>query len=163
MKKSTLISTSILSVLLLCSQSYQTIVAEENISIQNQINNKISIEINSGIGITSENIDAILQFYFGVQNKTLYLKNIGNETAYNISISIQLDGFIIFGFGNSGFLLGINALKPGEEKNIIKIFPLVLGLGPINITYEAFSLNADSTSITLRGTLIGFFIFNIRL
>jgi hypothetical protein len=105
----------------------------------------------------------ILQFYFDEQNKTLFLKNIGDETAYNISISIQLDGFIILGFGNSGFLLGITALEPGEEKYIIKIFPLVLGLGPIYIIYTATAPNADPTSITLKGTLLGFFIFNLRL
>lgn len=105
----------------------------------------------------------ILQFYFGEQNKTLFLKNIGNETAYNISISIQLDGFIILGFGNSGFLLGIDNLEPGEEKNIIKIFPLVIGLGPIDIIYTAIALNADSTSITLKAFLIGFLIFGLRI
>ena len=112
---------------------------------------------------TIENKNPILQFYFDVLNETLYLINIGNETAYNISITIQLDGFIIFGLGNTGFLLSIDALDPGEEKDIIKIFPLVIGLGPIYITYTAIALNADSTSITLKGTLIGFFIFNLRL
>ncbi len=110
-----------------------------------------------------ENNGPILQFYFDWQNNTLFLKNIGDETAYNISISIQLNGFIILGFGNSGFLLGIDALEPGKEKNIIKIFPLVIGLGPINIIYTAIALNADSTSITLKAFLIGFFIFNLRL
>ena len=109
----------------------------------------------------NENTNPILHFYF--ENNILYLENIGNETAYNISISIQLDGFIILGFGNSGFLLGIDTLEPGEEKNIIKIFPLVIGFGPIEIIYTAIALNADTTSITLKAFLIGPFIFNLRL
>ena len=110
---------------------------------------------------TVENTNPILHFYF--ENYILYLENIGDETAYNISISIQLDGFIILGFGNSGFLLGIDTLEPGEEKNIIKIFPLVIGFGPIEIIYTAIALNADTTSITLKAFLIGPFIFNLRL
>ena len=150
MKKSTLISISFLSVFLLCSLSYPTIVAEENLSIRDQTSNSILIEINSGD--ISENIDAILQFYFDKQSWLLYLENIGDETAYNITISIHMDGFIVF--GNEDFSYREQPLEPGQRRAIIYI-PLVFGFGPIKQIYTASAVNANSTSITLKAFLIG--------
>jgi hypothetical protein len=107
----------------------------------NSINNK-----------TIEN-NLILQFYFDKQNWLLYLENIGDETAYNITISIHIDGFIVFG-NEEDLYMGIPTLESGNKTSLI-FFPFVLGFGPINIIYTAYALNADSTSITLKAFLIG--------
>ena len=151
MKKSTLISISFLSVFLLCSLSYQTIVAEEILSIRDQTSNSISIE-NKRVNIR-ENIDTILQFYFDKESWLLYLENIGDKTAYNITISIHIDGFIVFG-NEEDLYVGIPTLEPGNKTSMM-FLPFVLGFAPIDIIYTADALNADSTSITLKAFLIG--------
>ena len=103
----------------------------------------------------------ILQFYFDEETKRLYLKNIGDEIAYNITLLIEIEGFIILGFGNNP-TVGIGALDPDEEISIV-FYPIVIGLGPIRIIPTASAINADSTSITLKAVLIGFFIFGLRI
>ena len=103
---------------------------------------------------------AILQFYFDEEAR-LYLRNIGDEIAYNVTLLIEIDGFIIFGFGNN-LAVGIGTLEPDEEISIVFI-PFVIGLGPIRIIHTASAINADSTSITFKGLLIGFFIFGLRI
>ena len=77
----------------------------------------IFIPITSGDSLISSNknfveyTNPILQFYFDEENKSLYLKNIGDETAYNITLLIEIEGFIILGFGNDLFS-GRGALEP---------------------------------------------------
>jgi len=108
-----------------------------------------------------ENNNPILQFYYDEQYWLLYLENIGDETAYNITISIHIDGFIIFG-AETDFFYGDFILEPGERRGIL-FFPLVFGFGPIKIIYTANAANADSTSITLRAFLIGPWPWLLRL
>ena len=103
----------------------------------------------------------ILQFYFDEETKRLYLKNIGDEIAYNVTLLIEIEGFIILGFGNN-LTVGIDALEPDEETSIV-FYPIVIGIGPIKIIHTASAINADSTSITLNAVLIGFFIFGLRI
>ena len=103
----------------------------------------------------------ILQFYFDEENKHLYLKNIGDEIAYNVTLLFEIKGLIILGFGNN-LIAGIGTLEPDEEISIV-FYPIVIGLGPIRIIPTASAINADSTSITLKAVLIGFFIFGLRI
>ena len=104
---------------------------------------------------------AILQFYFDEENKSLYLRNIGDETAYNVTYLIEIEGFIILGFGNNLFSM-IDTLEPDEEISIV-FYPILISLGPIRIIHTASAINADSTSITLKALLIGFFILGLRI
>ena len=108
--------------------------------------------------INVKNNNPILQFIF--ENFILYLENIGDETAYNITISTHIKGFIIV--GNEDNIFGNFSLVPGEKTGII-FFPLVFGFGPIKIIYTANAVNADSTSITLRAFLIGPYPWLLRL
>ena len=103
----------------------------------------------------------ILQFYFDEETLRLYLRNIGDEIAYNVTLLIKIEGFIILGFGND-LTAGIDTLEPDEEISIV-FYPIVIGLGPIRIIHTASAINADSTSITLKAVLIVFFIFGLRL
>ena len=89
------------------------------------------------------------------------MKNIGDEIAYNVTLLIEIEGFIILGFGNN-LTVGIDALEPDEETSIV-FYPIVIGIGPIKIIHTASAINADSTSITLNAVLIGFFIFGLRI
>jgi len=110
---------------------------------------------------TVENTNPILNFYYDKQGWMLYLENIGDETAYNITISIHLKGFIIFGAENEN-CLGEITLESGERRGIL-FFPLVFGFGPVKVIYTANAVNADSTSITLRAFLIGPYPWLLRL
>ena len=83
----------------------------------------------------------------------LYLENIGDEIAYNITLSVQVYGLIVFG-NKDDYILRLGYLEPNDRMGIIYL-PLVFGFGPIRILYNAESLNADSTSITLKTFLIG--------
>ena len=103
----------------------------------------------------------ILQFYFDEETNRLYLKNIGDEIAYNVTLLIEIKGLIILGFGDD-LTVGIDTLKPSQEISIV-FYPILIGLGPIRIIHTASAINADSTSITLKAVLIGFFIFGLRI
>jgi hypothetical protein len=94
-----------------------------------------------------------LNFYFDEQSFLLYLENIGDETAYNITISIHIDGFIVFG-DEKDFSYKEQPLEPGQKRAIIAM-PLVFGFGPIEILYTASALNAEPTSFSLKAFLIG--------
>ncbi len=139
MKKSIILGISILSVFILCSLSYQPIVADDAI----QSNNKNIVEYNN----------PILHFYFDKQGWNLYLENIGDEIAYNITLSIHIYGLIVFG-NEEDYFLRIGSLEPDDRMGII-YFPLVFGFGPIKAIYTADAVNADPTSITLKAFLIG--------
>ena len=56
----------------------------------------------------------------------------------------------------------LRELSPDEETSIV-FYPIVIGIGPIRIIHTACAINADSTSITLKALLIGFFIFGFRI
>ena len=78
-----------------------------------------------------------------------------------MSYNSSIEGFIILGFGNDLFSR-IDTLEPDEETSIV-FYPIVIGLGPIRIIHTASAINADSTSITLKALLIGFFILGLRI
>jgi len=99
----------------------------------------------------------ILNFYFDKQSWLLYLENIGDETAFNITILINIEGFIVFG-NVEDFSYNEQPLEPGHRRAIIYL-PFVFGFGPIEITYTASALNAEPTSFTLKAFLIGPFLF----
>jgi hypothetical protein len=126
-----------------------------------------SLDNNSGDSLFSNNKKiaecngAILQFYFDEETKRLYLRNIGDEIAYNVTLLIEIEGFIILGFGNH-LTVGIDTLEPDEETSIV-FYPIIIGIGPIRIIHTASAINADSTSITLKALLIGFFILGLRI
>jgi len=41
------------------------------------------------------------------------LKNIGDEIAYKVTLLVEVEGFIILGFGNN-LTVGIDSLNPDE-------------------------------------------------
>ena len=108
----------------------------------------------------SECNGAILQFYFDEETKQICLRNIGNESAHNITISIEIEGPFLLRAG-AGFIVVVGVLEPDQSMGIGLRF--VFGIGPIRIIYTASAINADSTSITLKGFIIGFFIFGLRI
>ena len=57
----------------------------------------------------------------------------------------------------------IGVLEPDQEMGI-GVWPMhVIGIGIIRVIYTASAINADSTSITLKGFIIGPFIFGLRI
>ena len=83
--------------LILTSLFIPTIVGDS----LNSCNNKIEFN------------NPILQFYFDEVTKRLYLKNIGDEIAYKVTLLVEVEGFIILGFGNN-LTVGIDSLNPDE-------------------------------------------------
>ena len=157
MRKITLFGSTIVCFMLVLTVIVPSTAVEKSKSLDN----------NSGDSLFSynkkfvESNNAILQFYFAEEDKILYLKNIGDEIAYNITLLIEIKGLIILGFGNDLFSR-IDTLEPDEETSIV-FYPIVIGLGPIRIIHTASAINADSTSITLKALLIGFFILGLRI
>lgn len=152
MRRFILVVFSVLSLFILVSLSYSPLFAEEP-SI-----NKNSPNLNNYIAL--ENTIPVLNFYF--ENFLLYLENIGDETAYNITISIHINGFIIYGDEDEEDVYGDTTLEPGERRAII-YFPLVFGFGPIKIIYTAEATNAEPKSFTLRAFLIGPYPWLLRV
>ena len=96
MRKITLFGSIIVCFMLVLTVIVPSTVVEKSKSLDN----------NSGDSLFSYNKKfvecngAILQFYFDEEAKRLYLRNIGDETAYNVTLLIHIEGFIILGFEN---------------------------------------------------------------
>ena len=85
----------------------------------------------------------------------LVVKNIGDEPAYNVELSVKLEAAIVF-FGShiSGT---ITVLNPGESEPIRQGF--IFGLGPATMTYTVSADNAETFEWRISGYLLGpFFI-----
>jgi len=84
-----------------------------------------------------------------------YIKNIGNNTAFNVQWKISIDyGFILFGRNSSGTIP--KPLLVGKETEVSS--KLIFGFGPIIITVTAWADNAPLVSRTISGFLLLFFI-----
>jgi len=84
------------------------------------------------------------------------IKNIGNETAWDVCWSVTVKGGIL-GFINKTIEGTFDELPPGEE--IIVKIGLIFGLGQIVISARAWAANAKEVSFEVSGFL--FFIFFI--
>jgi hypothetical protein len=82
------------------------------------------------------------------------IKNIGNVTAFNVSWSITVHGFIILGRDSSGDTL--EPLEPGQEITVGQT-TLLLGFGYIKLIGKAWADNAPMVSANLTGFLILYF------
>jgi parallel beta-helix repeat protein len=91
----------------------------------------------------------------GLFKSKITIKNIGDNTAFNVQWNISLDGGIIFlGRYSSGTLP--KPLLSGEEMSITSGF--VLGFGKILINISVWADNAPVISITNPGFLLLFFV-----
>ncbi len=91
---------------------------------------------------------------FGLFKFSGTIKNIGNNTAFNVQWEITIEGgLIIFGRHSSGPLL--KPLLPGKESTVSTSF--ILGFGPIKITTVVGADNALFVSRTIGGFLFFFF------
>ena len=144
MKKSIILGGSILCLFILCSLSYQPIIADtpiENIAIikrfktnnfQKEQDNNITVSIQGGLGIKIE------------------ICNYGNTTLYLVNWSITIDGpLVILGRSISG---SIYEISPGVCVTIGTMF--IMGIGPINITIQI-----GDAIVSSNGYLIGPFVF----
>ncbi|MFW6121469.1 MAG: hypothetical protein ACOC80_11300 [Petrotogales bacterium] len=86
------------------------------------------------------------------------VKNIGNETAYNVEWSMSVTGGILgmVNMSNSGTE---TELAAGETKPISS--GLIFGLGPITINITADAATAFEVSTTKTGFILGPFVFVI--
>ncbi|EMR75386.1 parallel beta-helix repeat (two copies) [Thermoplasmatales archaeon SCGC AB-540-F20] len=83
------------------------------------------------------------------------IKNIGNNTAFNVQWKITLDeGFILLGKKSSGTIP--KPLIVGEETKVSS--KLILGFGPITITVAVWADNAPYVTKSTTGFLLLFFI-----
>lgn len=98
---------------------------------------ELEIEMTNGIGLS------------------FIIRNIGNETAYELEWSINVTGGI-FGLVNISVTGSLPELLVGEE--IIASSGVFLGLGPIKITVSAWALNAQKVTGSTDAILVIFFI-----
>lgn len=83
------------------------------------------------------------------------IKNIGNDTAWDIQINITIKGGILklIKFESQGT---IPKLEPGEE--LTQRFPNLIGLGPIKIKVTLSAANVKETTISKNALLLILFI-----
>ena len=99
----------------------------------------------------------ILSFDFkgGLFKWSGIIKNIGNNTAFNVQWKIIIDGgFVLLGRESSGIIP--KPLLAGEETQVRSNF--ILGFGKIMITIAVWADNAPYLSKSTPGTLLLFFI-----
>ena len=96
-----------------------------------------------------------LDFSGGLFKWSGIIKNIGNNTAFNVQWNKVIDGgIVLFGRESSGIIP--KPLLPGEETQISSSF--IFGFGKITITIAVWADNAPYVSNSTPGTLFFFFI-----
>jgi parallel beta-helix repeat protein len=96
-----------------------------------------------------------LDFRGGLFKWSGIIKNIGNNTAFNVQWKIIIDGgIVLLGRESSGTIP--KPLHPGEETQVSSNF--ILGFGKIIITIAVWADNAPYVSKSTPGTLFLFFI-----
>ena len=96
-----------------------------------------------------------LNFRSGLFKLSGGIKNIGNNTAFNVQWNITIEGgFVLLGKESSGAIP--KPLLPGEETTVCS--KLFFGFGRIMITVAAWADNAPYVSESISGILFLFFI-----
>lgn len=85
----------------------------------------------------------------------IIIKNIGNETAYDVNWSINIIGGVFGRINISSRGALALPLQPGEEKTA---FWVTIGFGRLKITTTASALNADEVTKETKGFVFLFFI-----
>jgi len=105
----------------------------------------------------------IIQAKGGFGKVSITVKNIGNTTAENVSMTISVQGGILgkinvtkicAGCGNCSNLIEPNATK---TENTLEA-GVIIGFGPITITTSAEASNAEIVNKNYNGFVIGFFV-----
>jgi hypothetical protein len=116
----------------------------------------ITSTVGSAVSQTTLKIEKIN----GIQGKVCFtVRNIGNETAYNLSTTILATGGILNRINinltcNGGCGCNTTLMTNKTVTRCARIF----GLGPIAITVSAKAVNAPKVSATATGFVIGTFI-----
>jgi hypothetical protein len=85
----------------------------------------------------------------------IIIRNIGNETAYDVNWSVNISGGV-FGFVNYNSKGSLSLpLQAGNEKNVLW---LPIGFGRLEITATASAFNAVEVQKTGEGFLLLFFV-----
>ena len=85
----------------------------------------------------------------------IIIRNIGNETAYDVNWSVNITGGI-FGYVNYNSKGSLSLpLQAGNEK---KVLWLPIGFGRLEITATASAFNAEEVQKTVEGFLLLFFV-----
>jgi hypothetical protein len=113
--------------------------------------------VGSAAGPTTLKIEKIN----GIRGRVCFtVRNIGNETAENLSTTILITGGILHRINinvtcQGGCGCNQTLMPNATATRCVKTF----GLGPIDITVSAKALNAPEVSATVTGFVIGPFVF----
>jgi hypothetical protein len=89
---------------------------------------------------------------------SIIIKNIGNYTAWDITLNNTISGGLIF-TGRS-FTTTLSELPPGQEMTLR--MPLILGFGKVLISLKISAANVKEISSQANATVLLFFIIGLR-
>jgi hypothetical protein len=99
----------------------------------------------------------------GFGKVSITVKNIGNETAENITLMISVKGGILNRINVTKICSGCgncsNSIEPNATKTVSTAEAgRIMGFGPVRITASAQAINAEKVEKTYNGFVLGFFV-----